>query len=182
MKVKINGVICDPSIARKHKRYTRVTEEQLNPRVKLIKTELPCHPKNHPDLWFNHVTVQKFIDDNLVKTYSWVQSINQEEKNEFLALYTPKKETKQPKEIQQTTKDRKEYMKAYYLANREKLKEKYKEKCRKYYLEHREECKEKRRIYYLEHREERLIKMKQYYKKKKPCQDLPNENSSEEHS
>lgn len=166
MVMKIDDVICNTETAIPLYTHERTTTEQLTPRVTLVKTELPYHPRYKKDFWFSHVTVQKYIDNNLVKTYSWLQSITQEEKEEFLKINNKKKS---PTTL---SKKRREYMKEYYQQHKDKCKEycntpEYKEKKKKYREEHKEEYRENSRQYYQLHREEKLKKVKEYQRLKK---------------
>ena len=148
MKVKIKDVICNTDTCAKCRKYMRTTREQPHPRVTLVKKELPCYPRYNPDFWFNYVTVEKYIDDVLVKTYHWIQSINDTEREEFTGTPSPPREKP----------DRKEYMHQYYIQHKDKRKESE---------ERREELREKARQWYLKHREEKIQKVKEYKKNKK---------------
>ena len=169
MIMKLKDTLCNTETATRMRKHTRITRDELTPRVTLIKKELPCHPRFKPDFWFNWVTVEKYIDDILVKTYSWLQTITQEEKEQFLTI--DYKESNTPTDTT-PQRDRKEYMKAYYHQHKDKYKKyyaspEYLEKNRQYKREHREELNAKARQWYKEHREEKLQKVKEYNKRKK---------------
>lgn len=168
MKLVIDRIHCDTDKAIPLYTHERTTREELNPRVYLLKKELPYHVRFNKNFWFSQVTVEKYIDDNLVKTYSWLQSVTPEEKEEFLKINnTPMKE--EP-ELTPAEKNRKDYYKKYYEEHKEELKARYsspeyKEKKKKYREEHKEEYNARSRAYYYRHREEKLMKMKEYQKK-----------------
>lgn len=175
MKLVIDRIHCDTDKAIPLYTHERTTREELNPRVYLLKKELPYHVRFNKNFWFSQVTVEKYIDDNLVKTYSWLQSVTPEEKEEFLKINNPPIPKEEP-EPTPAEKDRKEYMKKYYKENKEKLKARYsspeyKEKKRKYREEHKEEYNARSRAYYYRHREEKLMKMKEYNKKMQELQN-----------
>ena len=168
----------------KRRNHTRITEERPFPRILLVKTEVPCTQRQNPNCWFNYVTVEKFIDSTLVKTYHWIQTITPEELEEFLSIdYTPQKSTSP------SNNPRSEYFKAYYEAHREQLIEAAKknrnEKYRAYYEKNRRKKIEQCKAYQKAHREQINERNRKNYKLKKIkelCQDQQKDNSSEKNS
>ena len=162
----------------KRRNHTRITEERPFPRVLLVKTEVPCTQRQNPSNWFNYVTVEKFIDSTLVKTYHWIQTITPEELEEFLSIdYTPKKSN--------SPNPRADYFRAYYEAHREQMIEAAKknrnEKYREYYERNRRRKIEQCKAYQAAHREQINERRRNNYKLKKEelCQDPQKDNSSE---
>ena len=72
----------------------RITEEQLSQRVLLKKTEQVCHKKNAHTL-YNMVLVEKYIDNQLVNSYSWDQSLDEDEYNRICKEISERKNTVQ---------------------------------------------------------------------------------------
>lgn len=162
MKLVIDSIVCNTDTATPLFTHERTTREDLNPRVYLIRKELPYHLKYNKDFWFTQVIVEKYIDENLVKTYSWLQSVTPEEKEEFLKINNPPRK----KELTPAESKRKEYLKNYYEEHKEKYRTRYsspeyQEKKKKYREEHKEEYNERAKQYYYRHREEKLKKMKE---------------------
>lgn len=173
MKLTINSVVCNTDTATPLFTHERTTTEQLTPRVTLIRKELPYHLKYNKDFWFTQVIVEKYIDGNLVKTYSWLQSVTPEEKEEFLKINNPPRKKPEPTPAE---KKRKEYLKNYYEEHKEKYRTRYSspeymEKKKKYREEHKEEYNERAKQYYYRHREEKLKKIKEYQNKMKEIQN-----------
>lgn len=142
----------------KIKHMFRITEEQLSERVLLKKTEQVCRKKNAHTL-YNMVLVEKYIDNQLVNSYSWNQSLDEDEYNEFLILaeenkknYKPKRQRRPPGYDREKSDDRKEYRRQYYLLHKEEIK-KYNEK-------RKDELKEYKKQYYKENRERILTNIK----------------------
>ena len=72
----------DITIYRKKDGLSRTTREDITPRVYLIKTEQIYH-KYHTSSYANVIRVDKYIDDTLVNSYSWIQQIEPAEVDEF---------------------------------------------------------------------------------------------------
>lgn len=143
----------------KLKHMWRTTEEHPSPRVLLKKTEQVCHMKNAHSV-FNLILVEKYIDDQLVNSYSWTQSIDEDEYNEFLIQAEENKKNYKPKRIKRTPDEkaekRKQYYKEYYILHKASRKE--------YYKENDDKLKEYRKQYYKENREKILNRVKQRQK------------------
>lgn len=146
-----------------HTRKVRITKEELTSRSYVVKTEQLCHQIHCKEHYFLIVDLEKYTDNQLTSTYSWIQTLDPDELQEFLDLpdyYKPRKprkpkepkepsKPKEPKEPKEPTLDRKAYRHQYYEAHKEELKQRAKEHSKKYYQEH----KDKWQQYYLNKKE-----------------------------
>lgn len=162
MKQTIGNKIFNTDSCQKHRRHTRITREELTPRVFFIKTELLCTQKHDTSCYFNWVTVDKYIDDIKVKSYSWIQDVDPDELKEFLSI-----DLKPPRD----NRLHKSYYKSVYDSHLkpspEELHERKKKQSRDYYHTHKEELLKKKKEHYITHKDEHLQKSKQYYQEHK---------------
>ena len=165
MKLKINNLIFNTETC-SHTRKIRITKEELTPRSYVIKTEQLCHQIHCKDHYFLIVVLEKYTDNQLTSTYSWLQYVSQEELQEFLQLpdYHKPRKPKEPKEStldkeEQDKETLKEKRHRYYELHKEELKQKAKE----YFELHKDKKKEIARKYYQEHKD----KWQKYYLNKK---------------
>lgn len=151
----------------------KTTIENPIPRMTLKKIEQLYHRK-YSSSYITVVLVEKYIDDNLVNSWSWIQDTSLEEILEF--------PTPQPKRQKKSYADRKEYYKQYYRDHTNhdaQTRKTYKEltdeerkalnraKAKVYYQRHKEEIKEKHRLYNLTHKDTIKEANRQYYLNKK---------------
>lgn len=168
MKLKINNLIFNTETC-SHTRKIRITKEELSSRSYVIKTEQLCHQIHCKDHYFLIVVLEKYTDNQLTSTYSWLQYVSQEELQEFLQLpdYHKPRKPKEPKSPKEPTLDKEEQNKEtlkekrhqYYEAHKEEIKQRAKE----YFQTHKEKKKEIARKYYQQHKD----RWQQYYLNKK---------------
>ncbi len=192
MIAKINNFIANTDWA-SHTRKIKTEITELNDRVYLKKLKQLCHQKQNKDNWFLIVTLEKYIDDNLVKNYSWIESITKEELQEYQELpdykkpkkvktLPPPKTPKQPKKKKEKVwvlvppgvihpkKSPKEQYKEYYQKHKEEIRQ----RCLEYYHKHKEERQAYKKEYYKNHKEQILQNAKEYYYgNKENCTDRP---------
>ena len=179
----------DITLYQKMTGISRTTREEINPRVHLIKTEQIYH-KYHTSSYANVIKVDKYIDNNLVNSYSWIQPITLNEIKEFkphrktiiseekkaqnrkyyqrkkAGLVTPRprltEEEKQKRYEEKKQKARENY-KIYYQKNKDKINARKKE----YYQQHKEKMNSYSKQYYQDHIDELHQYNKEYYLKNK---------------
>lgn len=149
-----------------HTRKVRITREELTSRSYVVKTEQLCHQIHCKEHYFLIVVLEKYIDNQLTSTYSWIQTLDPDELQEFLALPDyhkprkpkPPKEPKEPKPKPEST-----YKKQLEEQNKDTIKEKRNQYYEEYYEAHKEEMNQRSKKYYQEHKD----KWQQYYINKK---------------
>lgn len=171
----------DLSLYQKQEGRQRVSTDTLNDRVYLKKTEQLYHRK-YSSSYILIVLVQKFIDDTPVNSWSWIQSITQEELQDF-----PKPPSTHRQYNKTRYQDRKEYYKQYYRDHKDpntptrkkwseltpdETKQIKRERARLYYQLHREEVLERKRLYNKTHKEQK----KQYNQTHKDIIKKANKN------
>ena len=137
----------------------RVTRDDFPPRVYFLKTEYLCHQKQNTRTYFNIVTAEKYIDDVQVCSFTWVQTVDEDELLEWLKTPTLLEEKKLQQNPQKRTRQSK--------LTPEELRERKKQRSKEYYLKHKEELNEKRKEYYQEHKQEKKEYRKEYYQQHK---------------
>lgn len=137
----------------------RVTRDDYNDRVYFLKTEFLCHQQQNTRTYFNMVTAEKYIDGNLVRSFTWVQEVDDDELMEWLKVPTILEEKRKQREQKASTR------KPRYTP--EEIKERKRQRAREYYLKHREELNERRKEYYYEHKDEKKAYSEQYYQEHK---------------
>lgn len=164
MKLKINNLIFNTETC-SHTRKIRITKEELSSRSYVIKTEQLCHQIHCKDHYFLIVVLEKYTDNQLTSTYSWLQYVSQEELQEFLQLpdYHKPRKPKEPKSPKESVFDREVYQKEWEEQNKETLKE----KRHQYYEAHKEEIKQRAKEYFKIHKEKKKEIARKYYQEHK---------------
>lgn len=142
------------------KERRRVTRDDFPPRVYFLKTEYLCHQKQNTRTYFNIVTAEKYIDDKQVCSFTWVQTVDEDELLEWLKTPTLLEE----KKLQQDPQKKRTRQSK---LTPEELRERKKQRSKEYYLKHKEELNEKRKEYYQEHKQEKKEYRKEYYQQHK---------------
>lgn len=160
MQVKLGTRTYNTDTASKQR--MRTTIESPFPRVDYKKTEILYQQSHKPYSYFTLVTIEKIIDNQTVKSYTWIQEVDKEELDEFLQLPPLSRRTRhrdpiEPKEPQ----NRNEYFRNYYHSHKDKIKE----YTLKYRQKNKDTLNQKAKDYYQEHKEEILQRQKNYNKK-----------------
>lgn len=150
-----------------HTRKVRITKEELTSRSYVVKTEQLCHQIHNKEHYFLIVALEKYTDNQLTSTYSWLQTLDPDELQEFLDLPDyhkprkpkPPKQPKEPKPKKESTFDRKAYKKQWEEQNKETIKE----KRHKYYELHKDEIKQRSKEYFKIHKDKKNENSKKYY-------------------
>lgn len=185
MKLSIDNHIFNTDNCVKHRDCIKVTIEQVTPRVYVKKEELLCHQRQNTELYFNWVTVTKYIDGNPVSTYSWIQDVDEDELQAFQKIKETcptYRRTRPDNKPRLTPEERLEHKRQsgreYYYKNRERLLQ-YKKDYAKRQKEDTNTApdptpeeldelkKQKNREYYQKHKEELLERRREYYQKNK---------------
>lgn len=154
----------DITIYRKKDGLSRTTREDITPRVYLIKTEQIYH-KYHTSSYANVIRVDKYIDDTLVNSYSWIQQIEPAEVDEFFkdkAAYLKEKKRIYDREYNKNRRNNKPKISKPKLTEEER-KQKNREKAKAYYLRNKDKVNERKKKYYEEHKDDLKQYHKQYY-------------------
>ena len=149
MKLTVGPHIFNTDNCVRHRGCTRVTVDQVTPRVYVRKEETLCHQKQNNQVFFNWVTATKYIDDNPVKTYSWIQDLEPDELEEFLKMEQDKKKKELDPEEQ------------------ERIRQLKNQKSREYYHKHREEMLQRVKDYQSKNRLQQNAYSRQYYQEHK---------------
>lgn len=195
MKLSIDNHIFNTDNCVKHRDCIKVTIEQVTPRVYVKKEELLCHQRQNTELYFNWVTVTKYIDGNPVSTYSWIQDVDEDELQAFRKIKETcptYRRTRPDNKPRLTPEERLEHKRQsgreYYYKNRERLlqyKKDYAKRQKEDSAPTPEELKElkkqKDREYYQKHKEELLERRREYYQKNKTHSNNYSRNYYQEH-
>jgi len=157
-----------------HTRKVRITKEELTSRSYVVKTEQLCHQIHCKEHYFLIVDLEKYTDNQLTSTYSWIQTLDPDELQEFLDLpdyYKPRKPKppkppkppKEPKPKKESTFDRKAYKKEWEEQNKDTIKE----KRHQYYEAHKEEIKQRTKEYFKTHKDKKNENSRKYYEEHK---------------
>ena len=141
------------------KERRRVTRDDYNDRIYFLKTEYLCHQVHNTRTYFNIVTAEKYIDDKQVCSFTWVQTVDEDELIEWLKTPTLLEEKRQQKEKKTPTR------KPKYTP--EELRERKRQRQKEYYLKHREELNDRRKQYYYDHKDEKKAYREKYYQEHK---------------
>jgi len=170
MEVDLSTI--DLSLYQKQEGRQRMSIDTLNERVYLKKTEQLYH-KKYSSSYVTVVLVEKFIDDKLTSSWSWIQPLTDEELLDFPLPPSVHKEYNKKR-----YRDRKEYYKQYYQQHKdpntptrkkwseltpEEIKERKREQSKLYYQLHRDEVLEKKRQYNQTHKDIISKANKKYY-------------------
>lgn len=152
------------------KERRRVTRDDYNDRIYFLKTEYLCHQVHNTRTYFNMVTAEKYIDDKQVCSFTWVQTVDEDELIEWMNIPTLLEEKKKQKESSKDENNKKESTPRPTRKPKltpEELRERRKQRSREYYLKHRDELNDRRKQYYQDHKEEKKAYREQYYQEHK---------------
>lgn len=154
MKLSVGAHVFNTNQCVRHRDCIKVTVDRLSPRVYCKREEVLCHQRHNAEVFFNWVTVSKYIDDTLVLSYSWLQEVDEEDLQSFREIKesAPPPPPRKP-ELTPEEKELKHELK--------------KKKNREYYYAHREEQLAKKKEYYRQNKQQQNDYSKQYYQEHK---------------
>ena len=144
----------DFSLYSKLEGKVRESKETLSDRVYLTRTEQLYHRRNSSS-WLKVILIRKYIDDNEVNAWSWIEEVDREELGTWVKKYYSPEKYQQKKELSQEDLDKqreekKKMNNTYYQLHREEILE----RKREYNRTHRQQNNEQARRYYQSHKEQ----------------------------